>query len=148
MAQNPNTPKQSSGAPTWAYFFVAASGGVVGHDYATALQVDPVVGAGLGMAISAIITRILYWIADDPGNHIQEWCTGIGALVLGVAGFSSAMEQNLETGPSLVMTAICAAVGAGIGRIFAALVGLSALLLLFFSQGPVGAMVRTAILNQ
>lgn len=143
-----NTKPQGS-APPAAYLLVAAGGGVVGQDYARWMEVDPLVGAGIGSFVAAALTGFLYHLHKDPGGKIKETCSTIGAIAGLILGAYIANE-NTAPGEGLtvaIVAGIGAAIGAGVGQMVAAFISFSALALLFLSQGPVGLMVRTFILG-
>jgi len=145
-----NTTQQqttNNGAPPIAYFFVAIGGGVVGHDYAQWFEADPLVGAGIGGAISLILTNILYRLYTDHDGTIKETCSGIGAfigLIIGVTAVASNADGDMAW---VIGGAIGGVIGYGLGQMAAAILSLGAFVLLFLSQGPIGFMIRTAILN-
>lgn len=148
MTNNPNG--SGTGRPQLhpiAGLLVASGGGVVGHDYAKGFELDPLAGAGLGAVIGYILLKIMHYMYHDPDGHIKEWLTGIGALIGGVLGFMGATnDPTLETSP-FVVTGISALIGGVLGQFAATVLSLGALLVLLLSQGPVGLVVRTWILN-
>jgi len=145
---NQNQTGNSSQLPKAAYFLVASGGGVVGHDYATWMEVDPVIGAGIGGIISMIIMKTLYQLYLDPGNKIKDKLTFIGAFI-GMALGSTIVSANSGGSDTawFVGLGIGGLIGAGLGQMAAAIVSLAAFALIFLSQGPVGLMVRTFITN-
>lgn len=102
---------RSAGAPPIAYFLVAAGGGVVGHDYANWLNVDPIVGAGIGGFISLILTKFLYHLYSDPEGKIRETCSGIGAFIGVIFGITT-LASNSDGEMAWLIGAV---VGGGIG---------------------------------
>lgn len=145
--QQQQTAQRSGGMPPWAYLFVATGGGVVGHDYATFLVVDPVVGAGVGAVIAMILTAILTYLATDPDGHIKSVMSFIGAILGAYTGAQIALNDQSGDINILASVGICALVGAGLGQLVAGGVALVALACLFLSQGPVGLLVRTVVLQ-
>lgn len=146
MSQQTNQ-QTRTGAPGWAYFFVASGGGVVGHDYATMLQLHPVAGAAIGGIVSMIILGILNYVMIDPDGHIRKYLIIGGAVAGGFLGLRVAIEKANENIEIAIATGICAAIGGYIGQFSAFILALAASLLLLLSTGPVGLMVRTAILG-
>ena len=145
MSTQANQPKGTS-APPAAYVLVAIGGGVVGHDYARWLEVNPIVGAVLGAAISAILTRILYHLVKDPEGSIRKTGIVIGA-VAGIAVGGYVVASNSD-GFTWIIGSIAGGVLGGVAGYFVAVfVSFGALVLLFLSQGPVGFFIRSLILN-
>lgn len=140
-------PQQRSSSAAWPYFFVASGGGVVGHDYATTLDIAPVTGAVLGAIISALIVRVLIYIYKDPKGHIRGLMTTGGALFGAYLGFQIAMDNRSDEIDTVIAVSVGALVGAALGQKAAAAIGLLALVLLFLSQGPAGLIFRTWILG-
>lgn len=147
MQQNTQAAPRASGMPNWAYLFVAGGGGVVGHDYATFLAVEPMAGAAIGSVIAMIITAIFAYLAMDPDGYIKK-IMSVGGALLGVyAGAQIAMNDTSGETNILVSVGICALIGAGLGQLVAGGIALLAITFLFLSQGPVGLIVRTYILQ-
>lgn len=130
-----------------AYFLVASGGGIVGHDYASWLEVNRVVGALIGAAVSAIILQIAYVAYKDPEGKIKEGMTKLGAIVGAIMGFFIGIEMDGDFA-WLIMTVICSGLGAGAGQMAAAIISFAGLAVLFLSQGPVGFALRAWITGQ
>ncbi|MEM6761130.1 MAG: hypothetical protein AAF601_16785, partial [Pseudomonadota bacterium] len=95
----------------------------------------------------AILLNILHYVYSDPDKHIREWLTAIGALVGGITGITAAAnDPSIEASP-LLFGGVLAFIGAGLGQFAATALSILAFLVLFLSQGPVGMVIRTAILN-
>lgn len=147
MTQNQNTPPSTSSMPPIAYFLVASGGGVVGHDYARFLDFDPFIGAGLGGIISVIIMNILQALYRDPDGKIREFFSAIGFIGGGIFGVAVANGDSGGDANVFVMGVIFALIGAVLGQLAALALSLVAFALILFSQGPLGLIVRTWILN-
>jgi len=123
------------------------SGGVVGHDYARWIDVNPMGGAVAGFMVGAVLAAFLSYIAKDPEQKLQSLCSTIGALAglifgAGIGAMNDGGVQGLGIG-AVVGTVI----GAIAGRLVAMFISLSAFLLLFVSRGPVGLYLRNVILD-
>lgn len=145
---NPNTQQQTAKPmPPIATFLVACGGGVVGYDYAKWMDVSPLVGAAIGLVISAIMVNILNHIMRDPERKIREGCIGLGGFAGVIFGLSVATDNNAEGLGFFITTAIFGGIGAGLGSMAASLLAYAAFLLLIISQGPIGFAIRSVILN-
>lgn len=147
MQQQPQTVQRQSGMPNWAYFFVASGGGVIGHDYATFLVVDPMVGAAIGGVVAMILTAIFVYLATDPDGYIKNVMSAGGALLGVYAGAQIALNDASGDTNILISVGICALIGAVLGQLVAGGIALVAIACLFLSQGPVGLIVRTYVLQ-
>ena len=64
---NTNTqPQPNKSMPPIAIALVACGGGVVGYDYAKWMEVSPLIGAIIGLVVSAVIVNLLNHIMRDP----------------------------------------------------------------------------------
>jgi hypothetical protein len=145
---NSNTQQPANKSmPPIAIALVACGGGVVGYDYATWMEVSPLIGAGIGLVISAIMVNILNHIMRDPERKIREGCIGLGGFAGVIFGLTVATDNNAEGLGFLITTAIFGGIGAGLGSMAASLLSYAAFLLLLVSQGPIGFAIRSVILN-
>jgi len=133
--------------PPIAIALVACGGGVVGYDYAKWMEVSPLIGAGIGLVISAIMVNILNHIMRDPERKIREGCIGLGGLAGVIFGLTVATDNNAEGLGFFITTGIFGGIGAGLGSMAASLLSYAAFLLLLISQGPIGFAIRSLILN-
>ncbi|WDE01116.1 hypothetical protein [Thalassomonas actiniarum] len=140
-------PTKTTGAHPLAYFFVASGGGVVGTDYATWLNIDPVIGAVIGGVISLFILQLAYHLYTDPEGEIKKTCTEAGAILGVLLGAYITLENSSEDFAWVIGAFVGGAIGAGMGQMAAAIISLAGFTVLFLSQGPVGLAVRTFILN-
>lgn len=135
------------------YASAVVGGGVVGADYATWMQVDPATGAVIGSAISTVITKILFYLQDDPGNRILIFLMRAGMLIGCITGAYFGYEFGMaEDKESVLQYSGAGLVGGGFfgamaGKVVAGLISLSAFFLLFISRGPVGLYLRNALSN-
>ena len=145
--KQPAAGKQSSGLHNLALVSAVIGGGVVGHDYAQWVDVDPTAGAIAGLIISGILTAILESMRRGE-KEIREGCVGIG-LVLGglLGGIAGARDVGGVEGflggafGGAILGAIC-------GAIISALISFVVLALLFISSGPVGLFLRGIVLQR
>lgn len=145
---NSNTQTQSNKSmPPIAIALVACGGGVVGYDYATWMEVSPLIGAIIGLVISAIMVNVLNHIMRDPGRKIREACMGLGGFAGAIFGLTLATDTNAEGLGFFITAAIFGVIGAGLGSMAASLLSYAAFLLLLISQGPIGFAIRSVILN-
>jgi hypothetical protein len=145
---NPASQQQpNKSMPPIAIVLVACGGGVVGYDYATWMEVSPLVGAVIGLVISAVMVNLLNHIMRDPERKIREGCIAFGAVAGVVFGLTIASDNNAEGLGFLITTAIFGGIGAGLGSMAASLLSYAAFLLLLLSQGPIGFAIRSAILD-
>ena len=145
---NANTsPSTNKPMPPIATFLVACGGGVVGYDYAKWMEVSPLVGAIIGLVISAIMVNILNHIMRDPERKIRESCIGLGGFAGLIFGLTLATDNNAQGLGFFVTAVIFGAIGAGLGSMAASLLSYAAFLLLLISQGPIGFAIRSTILN-
>ena len=145
---NPNTqPQSNKSMPPIAIALVACGGGVVGYDYAKWIEVSPLIGAGIGLIISAIMVNVLNHIMRDPERKIREGCMGLGGFAGAIFGLTLATDNNAEGLGFFITTAIFGVIGAGLGSMAASLISYAAFLLLLMSQGPIGFAIRSVILN-
>ena len=145
---NTNTqPQANKPMPPIAIVLVACGGGVVGYDYATWMEVSPLIGAVIGLIISAVMVNVLNHIMRDPERKIREGCMAFGAIAGVIFGLMVASENNAEGFGFLITTAIFGGIGTGLGSMAASLLSYAAFLLLLISQGPIGFAIRSVILN-
>lgn len=136
---NANTqPQISKPMPPIATALVACGGGVVGYDYARWMEVSPLIGAIIGLVVSAVIVNLLNHIMRDPERKIREGCMAFGAVAGVIFGLVVASDNNAEGIGFLITTAIFGGIGAGLGSMAASLLSYAAFLLLLMSQGPIG----------
>jgi len=133
--------------PPIAIALVACGGGVVGYDYATWMEVSPLVGAIIGLIISAIMVNVLNHIMRDPDRKIREGCIALGGVSGAIFGLTVATDNNAEGWGFFITTAIFGSIGAGLGSMAASLLSYAAFLLLLISQGPIGFAIRSIVLN-
>lgn len=133
---NPASQQQpNKSMPPIVIVLVACGGGVVGYDYATWMEVSPLVGAVIGLVISAVMVNLLNHIMHDPERKIREGCIAFGAIAGVVFGLTIAAGSNAEGLGFLITTAIFGGIGAGLGSMAASLLSYAAFLLLLLSQG-------------
>lgn len=145
---NPNTQQPTSKPmPPIAIALVACGGGVVGYDYAKWMEVSPLIGAIIGLIISAVMVNILNHIMRDPERKIREGCIGLGGFAGVIFGLTVAIDNNTEGLGFFITAAIFGGIGAGLGSMAASLLSYAAFLLLLVSQGPIGFAIRSVILN-
>ena len=145
---NANTQQPTTKSmPPLAILLVACGGGVVGYDYAKWIEVSPLIGAIIGLVISATMANILNRIMRDPEKKIREGCIALGGLAGLIFGVTLATDNNTEGLSFFITTAIFGAIGAGLGSMAASLLSYAAFLLLLISQGPIGFAIRSMILN-
>lgn len=142
-----NGKKKNHDTSPIAHFLVSIVGGVAGHDYATWLQVNPIIGAAIGGCIGLILYRFLYLLYLDPEGKIRETCSSIGALVGVIFGATTIASNSDSDMAWLIGALVGGGIGYGLGQMAFATISLGALVLLFLSSGPIGFMIRTAILN-
>lgn len=142
-----NQQQPNKSMPPIAVVLVACGGGVVGYDYATWMEVSPLLGAVIGLVISAIMVNVLNHIMRDPDRKIREGCMAFGTVAGVIFGLTIASDNNAEGVGFLITTAIFGAIGAGLGSMAASLLSYAAFLLLLISQGPIGFAIRSVILN-
>lgn len=127
-------------------------GGVVGADYATWIEVDPIVGTVLGSFISWSLTTILFKLRDAQ-REIATACSWVGGLLGCVAGtylgYGFGVAELAETPVIYGFGGFLFgfAAGAIAGQIAAALISFCVVALLFISQGPVGNLLRGLVLQ-
>lgn len=143
MNSNTQQPANKS-MPPIAIALVACGGGVVGYDYATWMEVSPLIGAIIGLIISAVMVNLLNHIMRDPERKIRE---GLGGLAGVIFGLTIATDNNAEGLGFFITTGIFGGIGAGLGSMAASLLSYAAFLLLLISQGPIGFAIRSLILN-
>ena len=145
---NANTPIQpNKPMPPIAIALVACGGGVVGYDYAKWMEVSPLIGAAIGLVISAIMVNILNHIMRDPERKIREGCMAFGGFAGAIFGLTVATDNDAEGWSFFITTAIFGSIGAGLGSMAASLLSYAAFLLLLISQGPIGFAIRSIVLN-
>ena len=93
---NPNNQQPTKSMPPIAIALVACGGGVVGYDYATWMEVSPLVGAIIGLIISAIMVNVLNHIMRDPDRKIREGCMALGGFAGAIFGLTLATDNNAE----------------------------------------------------
>ncbi|UVW35515.1 hypothetical protein NYF23_02615 [SAR92 clade bacterium H455] len=144
---NPTNQQPNKPMPPIAIALVACGGGVVGYDYATWMEVSPLVGAIIGLIISAIMVNVLNHIMRDPDRKIREGCIALGGVAGAMFGLTVATDNNAEGWGFFITTAIFGGIGAGLGSMAASLLSYAAFLLLLISQGPIGFAIRSIVLN-
>jgi hypothetical protein len=145
---NSNTQQPANKSmPPIVIALVACGGGVVGYDYATWMEVSPLIGAIIGLIISAVMVNLLNHIMRDPERKIREGCIGLGGLAGVIFGLTIATDNNAEGLGFFITTGIFGGIGAGLGSMAASLLSYAAFLLLLISQGPIGFAIRSLILN-
>ncbi|WP_020585258.1 hypothetical protein [Desulfobacter curvatus] len=125
---------------------VALGGGVVGYDYGKGIGFDPFIGAIVGLIISAVLVNILRDIYQER-EQIRNNLAIMGAIVGAVFGFFCIASGINDMTESFIIAAACSAFGGWFGYMAATLIVYAAFLLLFLSQGPVGFVLRSIILN-
>lgn len=126
-----------------AVVFVACGGGVVGYDYCRWFEVSPLIGAILGLVISAFAMKILTEIYNDPNNEIKKGCQVVGALLGAAIGFQSTNGSEDQ----FIAACIGGAIGAGLGTLAATMLSYAAIILLLISRGPIGFAIKSVIFN-
>ena len=91
-----NQQQPNKSMPPIAVVLVACGGGVVGYDYATWMEVSPLLGAVIGLVISAIMVNVLNHIMRDPDRKIREGCMAFGTVAGVVFGLTIASDNNAE----------------------------------------------------
>ncbi|MCH6257968.1 hypothetical protein MLD52_15520 [Puniceicoccaceae bacterium K14] len=129
-----------------SYFFVASGGGVVGTDYASWVNVNPLVGAIIGGIISLVILGVANSMISEK-EQIQDFFSGIGSFIGLIVGAVIA-QNNSDVGYAWVIGGFFGAgIGYGIGQMIAGLLVFVAFAVLLLSQGPIGLAFRTFIMN-
>ncbi len=147
MSSNPQNQSKGSGPPPLALFVVMAGGGVVGHDYARGFEIDPVGGAIIGGVISLILINWLYYLYRDPEGKVREFFSFVGFIIGVVVGGGIASADADGEAAWFIGAAVGGVLGIIMGQAVALAVALAAFTLLFISQGPIGLVLRTYILD-
>ena len=138
-------PNQKTGLSVVSLIIGIVSGGAVGYDYATSLNVSPELGGLIGSAIGWAASKFLDHLHKDPGKEIRGTCAAIGSL--GGAGLGLYVGVTSIGGAAgfLGGPVLGAMVGALAGQFVASLISMSALLLLLFGRGPVAMYLKSLI---
>ncbi len=123
------------------YLITIISGGVVGHDYATGINVNPIVGTLLGMLFSFIATKLLVWCKNNE-KHIEKYLSRTGGVIGAIVGVWSTASHDATGG--VIITGLVLGIIAGViaGQVLAGMVVFSAMLVLLVSRGPIGIVLK------
>jgi len=132
--------------PMYYTVLLICGGGILGHDYAKGMQIDVATGIFLGALISYIAKQILTYILQDRDKKIYKTCTEIGTIVGIVIGSYICILGNVDGFLFYILGAgIGGVIGHFAGEMVASSLGMIALILLLFSQGPLGFITRKII---
>ena len=127
----------------FAYASGVVSGGVVGYDYGTWLDVPPAIGAIIGAIVSSVLTGVLLSIIQS--RELRGRLIGFGAFAGAVVGAWAMMISEPGVANFLGGALVGGVFGAIAGMVAFLLIFVSAAFLLLISRGPIALFLRNTI---